>query len=93
MYVGAIVLSESPTFLIAGLFVPASLAFEWIFEARRSFCVRLAVAGRYHFGEEDGRVPADARATDVRTAGLITAVAVLCGAAVTSLTYVAFAAW
>jgi hypothetical protein len=74
--------------LLLGIFVPVMLSAEWAIESRRAFCVRLALAGRYTFGDRDGAVE-DRRSQqiDARTAVRITGVAVLIGAGVTVLVY------
>jgi hypothetical protein len=51
----AYVVGILPRLLLAGVFVPLALAFEWGVQAYESFCVRLALLGRYEFdGETDG---------------------------------------
>lgn len=86
-YLLAIIVSDAPEFLTAGVFVPATLAIEWMLEGRRSFCVRLAFAGQFSFEGQQGTIPADNHQADVRTAAMITAVAIVGGGAISILAY------
>lgn len=86
--VGAYALALVPEVLLVAAFVPLALGFEWAFQAYESFCVRLALLGRYDFsGASDdgvGRVadPGDRRADQVHAAK-ITAASVLLAAVAT----------
>lgn len=83
-----VALATLPPFLLVGIFVPVMLSVEWAIESRRSFCVRLALAGRYTFGDRDGEVDdQQSQLIDARTAVRITAVAAVIGAGVTALIY------
>jgi len=83
-YLLVVLVSSLPTLLLAGLFVPLSVGFEMALQARRAFCVSLALSGEYAFDDESGPVSAaDARATD-RAAGLKLAALGLGGGAVTT---------
>lgn len=78
-----------PSFLMLGLFVPLTLSLEWWVESRRAFCVRLAFAGKWRFGDREGEVPDGAsRRRDARTAVQITAAAAVSAAGVTLVVYV-----
>ncbi|WP_248895586.1 hypothetical protein [Haloplanus halobius] len=89
--VGGYLADELPRFALVVLFVPLAMAFEWGIQAYESFCVRLAVFGRYDFsgsGADDavGTVsdPA-ARRADRRSALRISVVSVVLAAVTTAL--------
>lgn len=83
-----VAIANLPSFLLLGIFVPVMLSAEWAIESRRSFCVRLAVAGRHKFGDDDGVVEdRHSQQIDARTAVRISALAAFIGAAVTTLVY------
>lgn len=76
-YAAACLVGAVPRVLLAGVFVPLAVGFEYLFQAHGSFCVRLALAGRYDFTDRDGSGPAgevtartDRRADRVRAAKL-----------------------
>lgn len=78
-----------PSFLMLGLFVPLTLSLEWAIESRRAFCVRLAFAGKWRFGDRAGEVTdGGSRRRDARTAVQITAAAAVFAAALTLVVYV-----
>jgi hypothetical protein len=52
--VGAYLAGALPELLLPAVFVPLAIAFEWGIQAYESFCVRLAVLGRYDFSGEQG---------------------------------------
>lgn len=86
--VAAYVSGALPAVLLVVVFVPLAFGFEWTIQAYESFCVRLAVLGRYDFrpgGTGDaGRVTdPQCRRDDRLTAAKIT-VASLAFAAVTT---------
>lgn len=88
-YAAACLVGAIPRVLLGGVFVPLAVGFEYLFQAHGSFCVRLALAGRYDFSDRDGSGaagevtdPADRRADRVRAARL-SAAAVGLAAAVT----------
>jgi hypothetical protein len=77
-----------PSFLLLGLFVPLMLSLEWGIESRRAFCVRLAVAGQWRFGDRRGQVTdGGSRRQDATTAVQITAAAAVVAATLTVLVY------
>ncbi|WP_276261395.1 hypothetical protein [Haloglomus litoreum] len=97
-YAAFVLVSDLPTLLLLGLFVPLSLGIEWGLQARRSFCVTLALQGRYDFreprtdgGETDqgqGTVPDEAaRSEDRRYALQLTLIGLAAGALLTGLVY------
>lgn len=97
-YATLVLASDLPTLLLLGLFVPISLGIEWGLQARRSFCVTLALQGRYDFretrtdggatGQGRGAVPdGTARTEDRRQALWLTLVGLGAGAVVTALVY------
>ena len=91
-YAAAGLTGALPPALLGGVFVPFALGFEFVIQARESFCARLAYLGRYDFpgtgaGDGDGETdcvadPTDRRADRLRAAR-ITAVAVAAAAAAT----------
>ena len=57
VYVGAYLAGVLPQFLLPGIFAPLALAFEMALQAYESFCVSLALLGKYDFGDDQsGRV-------------------------------------
>ncbi|MCG1003518.1 MULTISPECIES: hypothetical protein [Halobacterium] len=75
-----------PEPLLLAVFVPLAVGFEWAFQAYESFCVRLALAGQYAFGDDRADVPDAAnRRTDRLYAAKITATSVVLAAAVTAV--------
>lgn len=92
-YATFVLVSDFPTVLLLGLFVPLSLAIEWGLQARRSFCVTLALLGRYDFREAatdggHGTVePRAAREQDRTYALRLTVIGLGAGAALTGLVY------
>ncbi|MFB6101728.1 MAG: hypothetical protein ABEJ73_04110 [Haloplanus sp.] len=53
--VAAYLVGVIPRLLLASVFVPLAVAFEWAIQAYEAFCVRLALLGRYDFsGADDG---------------------------------------
>lgn len=92
-YALGVAILELPTFLLLGVFVPLMLSLEWAIESRRSFCIRLALAGKFAFGEETGTVdePA-ARQRDTTAAVRITVIAVIGATVLTGLVYVGISA-
>lgn len=84
----SVTIASLPSFLLLGIFVPVMMSVEWAIESRRSFCVRLALAGRYKFEDRDGVVQ-DRRSQqiDAGTALRITGVAAFVGAGVSILVY------
>lgn len=84
--VAAYVAGVLPEPLLLVVFVPLAVGFEWAFQAHESFCVRLALAGRYAFGDERGDVPdATNRRADRLYGAQITVASVLLAAAVTAV--------
>jgi hypothetical protein len=74
-----------PEPLLLVVFVPLAVGFEWAFQAYESFCVRLALAGQYAFGDDREEVPDAAnRRTDQLYAAKITVTSVLLSALVTA---------
>ncbi|MFB6280666.1 MAG: hypothetical protein ABEH40_01435 [Haloferacaceae archaeon] len=76
-YVAACLAGPVPRVLLPGVFVPLAISFEYLFQAHGSFCVVLALAGRYDFTDRDGSGPAgevaapsDRRADRLRAAKL-----------------------
>ncbi|MFB6269207.1 MAG: hypothetical protein ABEH83_04630 [Halobacterium sp.] len=71
--------------LVLAAFVPLAVGFEWAFQSSQAFCVRLALAGEFAFGDDTGSVddPA-ARRADQLYAAHITAASVLLAGAVTA---------
>lgn len=53
-FVVAYLVGAVPQLLLIGVFAPLALAFEFAFQAYESFCVGLALLGRYDFSAEDG---------------------------------------
>jgi hypothetical protein len=97
-YAAFVLVSDLPTLLLLGLFVPLSLGIEWGLQARRSFCVTLALQGRYDFHERRsdggaersgrGEVPdAAARSQDRQYALQLTLIGLGGGAVATALVY------
>ncbi|MGB9965305.1 hypothetical protein [Halobacterium sp. CBA1126] len=81
----AYVAGALPGPLVLAVFVPLAVGFEWAFQAHESFCVRLALAGRYAFGDDRGEVPdAASRRADRLYGAKITAVSVLLAGALTA---------
>jgi hypothetical protein len=84
-YAGGVVPGE----MLVGVFVPLMVGFEWGVQAYTSFCVRLALTGRYDFRGEDGRAGTvtdeGARREDRVEAARITAVSVVLGAVATAV--------
>ncbi|MFB6302701.1 MAG: hypothetical protein ABEH78_07570 [Haloferacaceae archaeon] len=76
-YAAACLAGALPEVLLAAVFVPLAVGFEYLFQAHGAFCVRLALAGRYDFSDREGEGPAgavadprDRRADRVRAAKL-----------------------
>jgi hypothetical protein len=93
-YVAACLSGVLPRVLLVGVFVPLAVAFEWGIQAGSSFCVRLALVGRYDFrgsGGERGTVPEDVRRDDRVQAAKITVAAVALAALTTGVLYVGLA--
>jgi hypothetical protein len=93
-YAAFVLVSNLPTLLLLGLFVPFSVAIEWGLQARRSFCVTLAFQGRYDFRDTatDGAgmvEPSTAREQDRKYALHLTLLGLAAGAALTALVYAA----
>jgi len=94
-YAAFVLVSNLPTLLLLGLFVPFSVAIEWGLQARRSFCVTLALQGRYDFRDTatDGGTgmvePSTAREQDRTYALHLTLLGLAAGAALTALVYAA----
>jgi hypothetical protein len=92
-YAAFILVSDFPTVLLLGLFVPLSLAIEWGLQARQSFCVTLAFQGRYDFRDTatDGGTgmvePSTAREQDRKYALHLTLIGIAAGATLTTLVY------
>ncbi|GAA0281258.1 hypothetical protein [Halobacterium noricense] len=83
--VAAYLAGALPEPLLLVVFVPLAVGFEWAFQADESFCVRLALAGQYAFGDDREDVPDAAdRRTDQLYAAKITATSVLLAAVVTA---------
>jgi hypothetical protein len=79
-----------PRLLLVGVFAPLALAFEFGIQAYESFCVTLALLGKYDFTDESGRVTDSAnRHADRRYALRISVVSVVL-AAILTLALVAF---
>jgi len=87
LYVLAVAVGILPDPLLVGVFVPLSIGFEWGLQAYKSFCVRLAMLGRYDFrgeGGQAGSVPTpDDRRADRVEAVKVTVIAVVLAAATT----------
>jgi hypothetical protein len=94
-YAAFVLVSDLPTLLLLGLFVPLSVAIEWGLQARQSFCVTLALQGRYDFrgaatdGDTGTVEPSTARAQDRTYALRLTLLGLAAGAALTALVYAA----
>lgn len=92
-YAAFVLVSDLPTLLLLGLFVPLSVAIEWGLQARRSFCVTLALQGRYDFRDtatDGGYGTVDqstAREQDRRYALRLTLIGLVAGAVLTALVY------
>ncbi|MFB6206052.1 MAG: hypothetical protein ABEJ05_05950 [Haloglomus sp.] len=97
-YAAFVLVTSAPTILLLGLFVPLSLGIEWSLQARRSFCVALALQGGYDFRETatDGGSAVDergsvedrgARSEDRRYALRLTLLGIAGGAVLTSAVY------
>jgi hypothetical protein len=74
--------------LLAGVFVPLTLGFEWAIQAYDAFCVRLALLGQYDFRADGGGSVGEVagsgdRRRDGFRAAKITAASVLFGAVTT----------
>ncbi|MCD2205281.1 hypothetical protein [Halobacterium sp. KA-6] len=83
--VAAYLAGDLPEPLLLVVFVPLAVGFEWAFQANESFCVRLALAGQYAFGDDREEVPDAAnRRTDQLYAAKITVTSVLLSALVTA---------
>lgn len=86
-YAAACLAGALPEALLIGVFVPLTLGFELVIQARQSFCARLAYLGRYEFAGDGGETDAVSDSTDRRTdrvrAVRITAVSVAAAAAAT----------
>ncbi|MCD2199747.1 hypothetical protein LPA44_07535 [Halobacterium sp. KA-4] len=83
--VAAYLAGALPEPLLLVVFVPLAVGFEWAFQAYESFCVRLALAGQYAFGDDREEVPDAAnRRTDQLYAAKITVTSVLLSALVTA---------
>ena len=88
-----VVVGLIPELLLVAAFVTLALGFEMLIQARTSFCVRLALLGRYDFrGEgEAGRVDeAAARHADQIYAVKITAASLLLAALSTAILVLLF---
>jgi len=86
--VAAYIVGVIPRLLLIGVFAPLAVAIEFAVQAYESFCVSLALLGRYDFraGEgETGRVTDPANRRDDRLYALrISVVSVLLAAVVTA---------
>ncbi len=90
-YVAACLSGVLPRVLLVGVFVPLAVAFEWGLQAASSFCVRLALVGRYDFRGSDGErgtVPSDVRGDDRLQAAKITVAAIALAATTTGVVFV-----
>lgn len=88
-YALGVAILELPTVLLLGVFVPMMLSLEWAIESRRSFCIRLALAGKFAFDEETGTVDEpSARQQDAAVALRITVIAAIGATVLTGLIYV-----
>jgi hypothetical protein len=92
-YLGACLLLDLPSALLAGVFVPLALAVEWFVQARTSFCVRFALLGRYDAPSGDvGEVTdRENRRADVRQSVRITALSIGVAALATAAVFALFA--
>ncbi|WP_435067800.1 hypothetical protein [Haloplanus sp. C73] len=73
-----------PGLLLIGVFAPLALAFEFGIQAYESFCVTLALLGKYDFADESGRVTDPTNRRDDRRYALrISAVSVALAALLT----------
>lgn len=80
-YLALVGLSDAPTVLTLGTFVPFSLGVEWYLQGRRSFCATLGFAGRYAFEASEGSVTdSEAVRADRRYAFRLTLLGLLGGA-------------
>jgi hypothetical protein len=92
-YAAFVLVSDLPALLLLGLFVPFSVSVEWGLQARRSFCVTLALQGRYDFRDADtdggtGMVEqSTAHEQDRKYALHLTLLGLAAGAALTGLVY------
>jgi hypothetical protein len=93
-YAAFVLVSPLPSLLLLGLFVPLSIGAEWGLQARRSFCVTLALRGRHDFRADGGEradsgavESAAARREDRRYAARLTLLGLGIGAVLTGLVY------
>ena len=93
-FVGAYLVGAIPRLLLIGVFAPLAVAIEFAVQAYESFCVSLALLGRYDFRGEDGesergRVTDPANRRDDQLYALrISVVSVTLAAVVTAVLFV-----